>query len=376
MSNSTNKPNIFNYAAKELSQDAVICWLIKWAYYSGQGYAELRNCGKDFVEDLFKKHGKKVPQEIKEPKVWQQNHNIDVLVRIGDYVLLIEDKTGTKDHSGQLKRYYESVRGGKTAAGSVTEENILPIYLKTGNQSLFARLRIENLTGYPYKVFNRSDLLKVVERYQGAHSILDDFRDHLKSLEDDTQNYREWGEDGNGEVSYRSCQGLFRELENQLCVLDSGSGLVGFDHKDSAKPTQNNRRPNGYPFWGWDYVPNRAGGFIGFWWYYKTVKSCGCDVEIYLQLEMNRENPKASKLCFKVRMQEINVDIKRDCRSRIKDIGGDLVCEPKRIGHGYTVTIAEWKNAWLVFNKAGVGPDIQEIANNLINAQNILDRMG
>ena len=54
--------NLFNYAYKELSQDAVICWLINWAYYDepiiissiyGPRYDRLRKCGKEFMEALF-----------------------------------------------------------------------------------------------------------------------------------------------------------------------------------------------------------------------------------------------------------------------------------------------------------------------------------
>ena len=47
--------NLFNYAYKELSQDAVICWLIKWAFYNGQGHERLRECGKKFLKALFEK---------------------------------------------------------------------------------------------------------------------------------------------------------------------------------------------------------------------------------------------------------------------------------------------------------------------------------
>ena len=44
----SNTPNLFHYATKELSQDALICWLIEWA---GQPLGatkedeELRRCG-------------------------------------------------------------------------------------------------------------------------------------------------------------------------------------------------------------------------------------------------------------------------------------------------------------------------------------------
>ena len=392
MYETTGKPNIFNYATKELSQDAVICWLIEWAYHDEPGRERLRECGQKFIEALFAKHGKKIRQVSEKPKPWLQDNNIDVLSSIGEYVLLIEDKTGTKDHSDQLNRYYKKVLEGKTEAEKVGKENILPIYLKTGNQSLFDRMRIENST--PYKVFNRCDFWKVVEPYQDAHPILDDFRDHLKSLEDDTQSYENWGQDGKGKVSYRSCEGFFRKLEEHLVVFDRDNPLVGFDDDcvnkynpincwtdDWIKP-----RPH-HPPWGWNYVPNQSGGFAGFWWYYKTVKSCGHDVELYLQLEINRDKPDHSKLCFRVKVKEdtkgLMREIRKNCYDRILEAGkvgaqGDLVCGPNRMGTGYTMTVALWDNKdgqkpWLVLKSNGE-VDIQATVKNLMEAQSVLDR--
>ena len=46
MCEATDKPNIFRYATKELSQDAVICWLIEWAYHDDPEYEQLRKCGQ------------------------------------------------------------------------------------------------------------------------------------------------------------------------------------------------------------------------------------------------------------------------------------------------------------------------------------------
>ena len=160
----------------------MICWLIKWAYYDepiiissiyGPRYDRLRKCGKDFVEALFAKHGNKVPHNPK-VEIWQQDNNIDVLARIGEYVLLIEDKKDTDDHSDQLERYYQLVLDGETGAGEVAgEEFIIPIYLKTEDLSLYDVLRIENST--KYKVFDRTDFLDVIEPYDTAHTVLSDF---------------------------------------------------------------------------------------------------------------------------------------------------------------------------------------------------------
>ena len=390
MYETTGKPNIFKYATKELSQDAVICWLIEWAYHDEPGRERLRECGQKFIEALFAKHDKEIPRVGEKPKVWPQDNSIDVLSRIGEYVLLVEDKTGTKDHSGQLKRYYDKVLKGKTKAKKVGKENILPIYLKTGNQSLFDRMRIENST--PYKVFNRCDFWKVVEPCQDAHPILDDFRDHLKSLEDDTQSYGKWGQDRNGKVSHRSCEGFFRKLEEHLVVFDGDNPLVGFDNDSVNKYNPINCWTNDWvealhPPWGWNYVPNQSGGFAGFWWYYKTVKSCGHDVELYLQLEINRDKPDHSKLCFRVKVKEdtkgLTREIRKNCYDRILEAGkvgspGDLVCGPNRMGTGYTMTVALWDNKdgqkpWLVLKSNGE-VDIQATIKNLMEAQSVLDR--
>ena len=378
--------NLFNYAYKELSQDAVICWLIKWAYYDepivissiyGPRYDRLRKCGKEFIEALFDKHDKKVPENITNDKVeiWLQDNKIDVLVRIGNYVLLIEDKTGTGDHSNQLETYYNKVLKGETKAGKVSGmEHIIPIFLKTENLSLYDVLRIENST--KYKVFDRSDFLDIVYPHDTAHPIVYDFSNYLRHIEEDTQSYKEWREDGKVEESYRSWQGFYRELENHLVVFDKDNDLIGFDEIRNTKYSllENNWKSNWPKFkpWGWNWV--YPGDFAGFWWYCKRVKSCGQDVVIYLQLENKLENEDDRKLCFKVFMDEADKDIKWDCHFRILKAGESLVRKPKRIGHGKTVTIAEWKDPWLVFKPNG-GLDIPETVKNLMKAQSVLDKV-
>ena len=103
--------------------------------------------------------------------------------------------------------YYAKVIQGKTEANKVGRENILPIFLKTGNQSFYNHMRIENSTSFeidlesrkisskPYKVFDRGDFLKVVEPYRTAHPILNDFTDYLKSWERGTQRFEDWQHD-------------------------------------------------------------------------------------------------------------------------------------------------------------------------------------
>ena len=132
-------PNIFHYATKELSQDAMICWLIDWAGQDGPHVdRQLRTCARQFVQALLdhKREGRVRPRDIT-TEIRRQDKRIDVLARInGVHILLIEDKTATGAHGDQLARGYEAVVRGETGFGAVDEDHIRSIYLKTGNQSL------------------------------------------------------------------------------------------------------------------------------------------------------------------------------------------------------------------------------------------------
>ena len=75
-----SKPNIFNYATKELSQDAFICWLVVIGYVA-EAEGVLQRCGRAFIGALMK-HGREqygrpcVVTEVFPPKT--QYKGIDV----------------------------------------------------------------------------------------------------------------------------------------------------------------------------------------------------------------------------------------------------------------------------------------------------------
>ncbi|GAA3328735.1 hypothetical protein GCM10020331_073910 [Ectobacillus funiculus] len=100
-----NKPNLFfQYATSELSQDAFLCWLLEWAdpQYS-ETDVQLHNLGKRFVEAIFSKH-QQPRVRIESINIRRQLDGLDILAVINDgFAILIEDKTYTSDHSGQLK---------------------------------------------------------------------------------------------------------------------------------------------------------------------------------------------------------------------------------------------------------------------------------
>lgn len=103
------KQNIFNYAKKELSQDAVITCILN----------ERDDDAKDFIRSML---GKDCPKEFEIVQVENQYCKIDVLVTIKVTVpgedkhyeaIIIEDKTNTFLHGEQLKKYIDKVKEKK-----------------------------------------------------------------------------------------------------------------------------------------------------------------------------------------------------------------------------------------------------------------------
>ena len=108
------KPNIFDYATSELSQDAFLSWIIKWAdkEYAGE---PMNKCGKEIVEKLS--NGKISAKENYTVEIYKQytisnGQKMDLWITFNEeekdskkYSLVIEDKVDTSFHDSQLKNY-------------------------------------------------------------------------------------------------------------------------------------------------------------------------------------------------------------------------------------------------------------------------------
>ncbi len=244
-----NKPNLFNFATSELSQDAFICWLLSWAKPCYKtSHPQLNACATDILRVCFEKHECEFPSEIQSVEISKQDVNIDVLCVVnGLFAVLIEDKTHTSQHSDQLQRYFDGVRNRGFAAG-----NILPIYFKTRDQSNYGPV-----TAAGYQPFLRGDLLAILNQYESVDSdIFQDFRACLNEVEYEVQSFRrlplqEW--------KWNSWIGFYVEMKKA------------------------------FPDGNWDYVANPSGGFLGFWFSWHQ--------NAYLQLEQE-------KFCFKIEVDD------------------------------------------------------------------------
>lgn len=175
-----NKPNLFHWATSELSQDAFICWLLSWANHTNNDNNFLTETAKYFIQKMTKNKITKVD----EVKIKRQYKKIDILCEVNkEFAILIEDKTHSTEHSGQLKRYRD------TLAAEYAEDKIIPVYLKTGDQGEYNAVKKAG-----YLPFTRLDFIDVLEfaikRGGATNHILHDFYNHLTSLENSFQSFK------------------------------------------------------------------------------------------------------------------------------------------------------------------------------------------
>ena len=296
----TDRPNLFDFATSELSQDAFICWLLSWANPTARSLDPiLHEAGSNFLKSLFSKSDTAIPADIRDYKVKKQYQSIDVLVLINARVaLVVEDKVHTANHSEQLVRYRNVVAKGFPDCG----DDIACIYLKTGDQSKY-----EDVKRKGYNVFTRSDFLDVLRqgRADGVSAdIYLEFLDHLEGMERAVFAYRDLPLN---EWDWSCWTGFYIDLQKTL-----GDG-------------------------SWDYVANPRGGFMGFWWHWKGTK--------YLQIEGEFDPSVPSRLCFKLEVEDADEQSEQRNRWYHTILAASSQAElalskPKHFGKGTYMTAA------------------------------------
>jgi len=309
-----NKPNIFNYATSELSQDAIICYILEWAKIENKAFNEnLHTLAINFLSSLFKKFKDiEAPKEYQKIEIIKQYENIDVLCIINDeYSIIIEDKTNTKNHSDQLKRYFDKV------SKNFSKTKVLPIYFKTGDQSNY-----KNVEDNGYKIYLRKDFLNILTSVKYSNDIIENYTDYLQNIEDGINSYKTKPIDT---WSWNAWKGFYIELQKKL--------------KDG----------------NWDYVSNRKGGFLGFWWNWDLKET----YYVYLQIETNWQNDKyVGKIKIKLYSNN-NEKVKKDIVHKWKhhilhDENHIKIIKPRVVRTGKSVTIGILDNEFRKTDKDGI----------------------
>ena len=107
--------------------------------------------GTLFLELFLKTLGLEV--DSYELLAYREKHNIDILLKSSSFVIIIENKIYTDDHSSQLSRYYETM----TNQG-YTKENITVVYL-----TLFGHSATEKVDFEVNNISYRKDIIHWIE---------------------------------------------------------------------------------------------------------------------------------------------------------------------------------------------------------------------
>lgn|GEM_PF-1152398 len=163
--------NLFDYATKELEQDAFLLWLFE-SWEDDQVKPLVHNllerfCGIDKNEEIIK---------INSIAQWK---NIDVLITITTKSnrtinLIIEDKTFSQEHSNQLKRYNEDI---KSLSGEPKK-----VFYKTDDIDDEERKRVTDAGWTVFDLNAIGDLFK--EQTHSPVFLVSQYAEHIKELID------------------------------------------------------------------------------------------------------------------------------------------------------------------------------------------------
>jgi len=272
-------PNIFNYATSELTQDAVIAWLLNWAKKENAEIDKgLHQTGQYLVKSLFEKHGINVSEdEINNLDIKLQYNKIDVFftctVENEKYAVIIEDKTFSSEHSRQLERYSDLI------SEKHSNHKRLLIYFKTGFQA-----DLSHVNDAEYRLFDVHDFKRVFEFGKSNNITSDIFLSYSIYLE-----------------------GLVEQFENDKTHFESYKykplsewtwwGWIGF-------MTNNKERFNGR----WHVVKNRRGPVLSLWFDFTgpEIKNVHRPFEPYIYVTYS-QNRQKTQLGYRIRLKGVPI---------------------------------------------------------------------
>ena len=199
------QPSIFQYATKELSQDAFFCWLLSW---SDEKYknTDIHKVAKSFLQEIIR-------EEISVEKILikQQYKKIDFYIRLNECITIVfEDKVSTTFHGDQLEKYYYSI------LEEYPDDRLYFVYIKTDLVFEEERKEVES---YGYTVY---DIFKVRKLLQKEINN-DIYRDFLLFIDGKIKSYTDFELIEFSEWQQAEWIGFCNKLQNDLEV-----GSIGF----------------------------------------------------------------------------------------------------------------------------------------------------
>ena len=339
----TDVPNLYQFATKELAQDATLAYILAWADPKyRKSHSRLHKLGTAMLRALLDTKIGETDVPVVSLKIETQVSRIDVLALINDesengLVLLIEDKVETHEHSNQIERYIE------TAEKSYPNRKIVPVYVKTGNTSR-AHLPDKEKCGH----FLRQDILEVLNEHPDmGDTIIDNFCAYLQNWENETNSYCE--------MPFSKCkwkdnwvyyEGFYMELEKQMVEKDRWLAEEDRWHCH-----------------GWEYVSNRAGGLLCFTFASKEIERRQQEFDMYFQIEMYPEG--RTRLTLRLGdwsgpgiKSPLMWEVLEKLEANFGELDGLGIKKAGRFGGGASAAVAEFTfgdgNGYLVLGDKGI----------------------
>lgn len=181
----TIENNIFKYATSELSQDAVICWIL--SFYNDKN-SKLYNLAKDLLSSFVT-----LSPEDNKIEIQQQFYKTDILIHLPNTkrVIIIEDKIYSTEHDEQIFEYVKKISKNENYKNC----KIYAVYFKTGfyydndklvedkyNKLVGKYLNNENVKIDSFKSIHGKDFLNILQNYAHIDATLDMYIEHLDYL--------------------------------------------------------------------------------------------------------------------------------------------------------------------------------------------------
>lgn len=287
------KPSIFKYATNELSQDALLCYLLEFSKKENREYEKEYLFANLFLNEILKKFSLEI--KVEELCIKKQYYNIDILLIINDeYYIIIEDKTFTQERKGQMTSYKDKI---KKYFKNIDEEKIYGLYFKTGDESFENIKNKENTENMNIKSMLRKEIINIFENYSGDNIIFNDYLYHLKEMQ----------------LSRESFANV--NLKEEMYTWDQIIGLYNALDLEFIKLKKEKILPDEIGF-NWEYVSNKNGGFMSYYFsnvlnfekygYYMQIEASGKSGE---EKRTNNYFEKKLKLSVKVWSNNKNIDI-------------------------------------------------------------------
>lgn len=322
-------PNIFDYATKELSQDAFFCYLSSFALPENRTKFPVQaNVADKFLQLCG------LPANERPETVQQQYHKIDIMITTARYILIIEDKTASDEHSNQIARYIDLIRDipdnddNSFLFCNHSLKNICVCFLKTADYVRDYELPEEDkYSDIAVCSLRRKDIYDLLQNDLGNDYILQSFFAYLHKKEERanilTDNVIDWSH-------YK----WFAYLEKIL-----------------LKHCHGNRKAFNM---GW--VPTPDGSFYGCWFDYNPIYTADKKTELlcaYKQMAIRFDKHGKTcqvDLCYKFYTAD---KLKKDTNISDKIISEHKNTATKLIDGLKTVVNYDKKKGWFNNNRCG-----------------------